>query len=652
MTSRSNPIRILIMEDDPGIARLLQKRLQGAGYEATIARDGKEGLDMYEAGSYHLVAVDHAMPEHNGLEVMRALAARGPLPPTIMVTGKGSEGVAVEAMKLGASDYIVKDVDGGFLDLLPGVIEKVLERQDLIKKGKKAEEALRKSEERYRDLYENAPNTYFSIRMDGSIFRCNATTARLLDMDKEKIIGITFFDLFADTPHGKPKAVEILKHLKEGKPIKDMELEISVRGTLRWISLSVEPVMDRDGHVVAGRSIMIDISERKGLEEQLLQTHKLKAMGTFAGGIAHDFNNLLAVIVGNIDLSKSYAKKDSELERFLSEAQKASLHAKDLTQKFLIFASGGKPVTRAESISNLLEDTANLALSGSNVIARFSHSEDISLVDLDEGQIKQVINNLITNARESMPQGGTIHVITENVRLKPGDVPGLGEGKYVKVSVIDGGTGIAEEILGKVFDPYFTTKGMGSQKGLGLGLTICHSIISQHNGHVGVTSRKGTGTTFYFYLPASAEKAVAAKRTKSASPERTPILGKGRILVMDDEEMLRRLAEQMLIRLGYETTTVQNGIEAVQAFKDQQDSNHPFDAVLLDLTIKGGMGGREVIKELLQIDPHVKAIILSGYFNDPVMANFRDYGFCAAIPKPFQMKDLREILSTILEPPT
>ena len=530
MTSPSSPVRILIMEDDAGIARLIQKRLQGAGFEALIARDGKEGLNMYEAGTYDLVAVDHAMPELNGLEVMSALKKRGPLPPTIMVTGKGSESVAVEAMKLGASDYIVKDVDGGFLDLLPGVIGQVLERLDLIEKGRKAEEALRKSE-----------------------------------------------------------------------------------------------------------------------AEQLIKNHKLKAMGTFAGGIAHDFNNLLAVILGNIELSKACAEEGSELESFLLEAQKASLQAKNLSQRFLTFADGGKPVTKPGSIASLIQEATNLSLSGSNVMARFSHPKDLFLADLDEGQIKQVINNLVTNAWEAMPLGGTIHVNAENLILKAGDVTGLGEGEYIKVSVVDEGLGIAEEILSKVFDPYFSTKEMGSEKGLGLGLTVCQSIITKHKGYLAVRSDKGVGTTFYFYLPASAKKAVMEKQPERAPAPKRPRLRKGRILVMDDEEMLRNLSEKILQGHGYEVTLTEDGREAIEAYIHQKDLGRPFDAVLLDLTIKGGMGGREVIKELLLIDPQVKAIILSGYFNDPVIADFKDYGFCGAITKPFQIRDLIETLSTVLD---
>lgn len=390
-----------------------------------------------------------------------------------------------------------------------------------------------------------------------------------------------------------------------------------------------------------------DITTRTRLEEQFQHAQKMEAIGILAGGIAHDFNNLLSVILGNISLIKDEVGVEYMVSEFLNDAEKATLGARDLTHQLITFSKGGAPVRRKASISEVLMNSAKLALSGSNVRCEFNIPEALWPVEFDEAQMKQAINNIMKNAEESMPDGNTIEVRAENLAVKEvkqkADLS-LPEGNYVKISIQDQGVGIPEKNLPLIFDPYFSTKEMGVQKGMGLGLAVVYSIITKHDGHITVDSTPGIGTTFHIYLPAAVKKIMAKKKKKEK------IAGaKLKVLVMDDEEAIRKLADQMLDRLGYQAELARDGTEAIEIYKAANKSGDPFDAVILDLTVKGGMGGREAIKRLIDIDPDVRAIISSGYFNDPVMSNFNEYGFCSFIAKPYGIRQLSDVLDKVLD---
>jgi signal transduction histidine kinase/ActR/RegA family two-component response regulator len=385
--------------------------------------------------------------------------------------------------------------------------------------------------------------------------------------------------------------------------------------------------------------ILRDTSERKKMEEELIKTSKLESLGILAGGIAHDFNNILTALLGNVSIAKTSVNPEDSLFKRLTEAEKACLRAKDLTQQLLTFSKGGTPIKKTVSLGELLKESADFALRGSNVRCEFSIAEDLWPVEIDEGQINQVINNLIINADQAMPEGGTIEIHAENTLLEAQDGLLLPEGKYVKISIKDQGVGIPREYLIKIFDPYFTTK----YKGSGLGLSTSYSIIKNHDGHIDVESQLGVGTIFTIHLPASKKKIPAMKRFKE-----TPISGKGRILVMDDEETIRNLLFDMLKDLGYEVELVKDGNETIESYKKARYSGHPFDAVIMDLTIPGGMGGKEAIKILREIDPQLKAIVSSGFSNDPIMSDFHKYGFKGVIAKPYNVEDMSRILHRVI----
>jgi signal transduction histidine kinase/CheY-like chemotaxis protein len=380
--------------------------------------------------------------------------------------------------------------------------------------------------------------------------------------------------------------------------------------------------------------------------DQIHKTRKLESIAALSGGIAHDYNNLLTVIIGNISLIQSYMDSEDIIYRMLSEAYEASMIAKSLTQKLITFSKGGAPIKETASISPLVRSATEFTLSGSNIRCEFFIPDNLYLVEIDKTQIGQAIHNLVMNAREAMPQGGTITVNAENV-IVPRKTRTLNKGRHVKISVSDQGVGIPAENLDKIFDPYFSTKQRGTQKGMGLGLSICHSIIEKHSGDVMVESRVGVGTIVSVLLPASAEKKLAEKTADIVS-EKTPVPGRGRILVMDDEKMIVKLTSLILNRLGYEAEFAADGLEAIQMYKAALETDRPFDAVILDLTVRGGMGGKETIRNLINLDPDVKGIVSSGYSDDPVMEDYQKYGFKGVVVKPFSIYELSESLNHVL----
>ncbi|MEE9524289.1 MAG: ATP-binding protein, partial [Thermodesulfovibrionales bacterium] len=427
----------------------------------------------------------------------------------------------------------------------------------------------------------------------------------------------------------------------------DFEYRINTAdGRVIWLRDIVTVIKENDNPVKM-LGFMFDVNERKNMEEEIRKGKNLESLGILAGGIAHDFNNLLTSILGNVSLAKTFARPEDKISERLTIAESASLRAKDLTRQLLTFSRGGAPVKKVAFISDIIKDSSSFALSGSNVKCEYSLPRDLWPVEIDEGQIGQVIHNLVINARDAMPKGGTITISGRNAEVTDDNNLSLDEGDYVQISVADKGVGISEENISRVFDPYFTTKEMGVQKGMGLGLSICHSIIKSHEGTIVVESEMEKGTTFHFYLPAS-EKALIKEITEE-SIDLKDVAGSGRILIMDDEAILRDIVSIMLEEMGYEVEVSVDGHNAVDMYKNAGNEGRSYDAVILDLTIPGAMGGKDTVKELLAIDPDVKAIVSSGYGDDPVIANYKDHGFKGYIIKPFKIEELGMLLKDILK---
>ncbi len=410
-------------------------------------------------------------------------------------------------------------------------------------------------------------------------------------------------------------------------------------GTEHPIVKNGAPIHDREGNVIGVVLVFRDVTERQKLEKEREKTEKLESLGVLAGGFAHDFNNILTAILGNVSLAEIHAIPDGKVHRKLVEVGKACLRGKDLTNQLLTFSKGGAPVKKTGSISELLKESVAFPLTGSNVRCEFTIPGEIWPVDIDEGQISQVIHNLVVNADQAMPDGGLIRVKAENLLLGPGSDLPLPKGKYVKISIADQGCGIPEKDLQRIFDPYFTTK----QKGSGLGLATSYFIVRNHGGHITVSSGKGTGTTFDIYLPASPNR-IPEREVLPAKP----LAGEGRVLVMDDEEAVREVVREMLEILGYEVELAREGAEAIEMFRKAKEESEPFDVVILDLTIPGGMGGKETVHKLQDIDPGVRAIVSSGYSNDPIMANHGKYGFRGVVAKPYKLKELSGAVHAVI----
>lgn len=501
-----------------------------------------------------------------------------------------------------------------------------------------AEKNLATSEKRFRTIFDNSIDGI--LISDTTTRKCllaNRTICTMLGYSEEELLTFSVTDLHPPQDHNWI--------------IQDFEEVLAQRKTL---SKDI-PILRKDGSVfqaeisatimeLGGQSLLLscirDITERKAAEEQRLKISKLESIGVLAGGIAHDFNNILAAILGYVSLIKTRTQENDKRYTFLEQLEKASIRARDLTQQLLTFSKGGEPVKKVTAVAEIIRESAEFVLRGSNVRCNFNFADNLWHAKVDAGQISQVIQNIIVNARHAMPNGGIITVSCRNVIPAPQTTELLAGKNCLEITIADNGPGIPEKLRQRIFDPYFTTKKEGS----GLGLAITHSIINKHQGSISVNSPKEGGTTFIILLPAAPyEATVKEQPTIQASVEQ---LGKT-VMVMDDEETLREITAEMLGHLGYTTIMAADGQEAIERYRQYLDSDTPINLVIMDLTIPGGMGGKEAAEKILAMDPNAILVVASGYSQDPIMANYKSYGFSGFLPKPFNLEELRTTLQKI-----
>ncbi|HEV3409144.1 MAG TPA: response regulator, partial [Chthoniobacterales bacterium] len=548
----------------------------------------------------------------------------------LLVTARGDTEDLQQALEAGANDYLTKPLDLGLLNVRLAVAERQI--RDLSERNQ-ARAALLESAGTMTNILENTADGFFAVDRDWKISYFNRKAEMLLGRTRDEVLGM---DLWTSFPDLRDSLFETNYRLVMTQ-LGPLEFEASDVSGKMWFEVLAYP--SNGGVSVFFR----DVTERKRTDDERLTTSKLESLGTLAGGIAHDLNNILTVISGNIGLAQIEAAEDeTTLLSYLSKAGQAAQHAAHLSSQLLTFSKGGAPLKKVTAMSQLLAQAAEFSLYGSNLRAEMNIASDLWPAEVDAGQIEQVINALVLNAREAMPHGGTISFSARNVDLDDSAAISLAPGRYLKVSISDRGCGIAEEVTTKIFDPYFTTKAEAS----GLGLSISYSIIKKHGGMLQLEETSSEGSTFTFYLPASTGTA-AAERQRPGRPAR---FHHQRVLVMDDEAAIRELTAQLLSSLGYEVTAVPDGLEAIRSYERALRRGEQFQVVILDATVRGGLGGVAAIERLRALDPDVNAIICSGYSDEAALAEFLAYGFRGALPKPFTRAELADALKRTMEP--
>ena len=508
---------------------------------------------------------------------------------------------------------------------------------------KLVEEQLRGQEEINQALIENSEDGIMLYDRDHRYLYVNPAFERMMGVTRDEVIGLTREDLdFPSELHNFWH--DTIERVFQSGTSESLIYELDTPSGRKKLLWNVFPgLRDSEGEIQSVFGVSHDVTEHIRAEEENLKLERLESLGVLAGGIAHDFNNILTVLFGNIAAAKSQLGNPVESGKSLENAEKAFQRASHLTNQLLTFAKGGEPLTENLDLAPLIRETVSFDLSDSKTRLELQFDDDLWHALGDQGQITQVFSNLAINANQAMPNGGRLYISLENTTLAHNKVLGLEAGKYILVCIKDEGIGINSGELSRIFDPYYSTK----QTGSGLGLATVYSIIKRHKGHISVTSTPGLGTSFEILLPAIEvagvdKPAIEHKQKAGAGKSR-------RILVMDDEVMICDLVTQVLKREGYSVDTAFNGKEAIALVQKAMADSLPYDCIIMDLTIPGGMGGKEAIVKVLELDPEARVIVYSGYAVDPVMAKYSDYGFAGMITKPFSIKELTEEVARQLQ---
>jgi PAS domain S-box-containing protein len=527
--------------------------------------------------------------------------------------------------------FTVKFPLSGMPGVVCGISTDITER-------KRTEEALKRSDERLKEAQAIAHIGSWDWDIAGNTLYWSDEIYRIFGL-KPQEFGATY-EAFLSSVHPDDRDainLAVRDALDNVKPYDINHRIVQPDGVERMVHEKAAVIRDREGRAIRMAGTVQDITEHRKMEAELLKAQKLDSIGVLAGGIAHDFNNLLLGILGNVSVAKTYCRPGEKVTEMLDEIEKAAMRTKSLTRQLLTFSKGGQPVRESVSMEQIARDTAHIVLRGTNVTCGYSFPGGLWPVDADQGQLSQALNNIILNSTQSMPDGGSVKISSENIEVTQGAPLPLRPGRYVKTTIEDQGFGIPVKLLSKVFDPFFTTK----QKASGLGLAVTYSIIKKHQGHIGIDSQTGVGTLVHVYLPASKEERAGKEKDMICT-------GSGRILVMDDEELVRDVSSEMLEVLGYKAEFATEGQEAVDCYKAAMDEGRPFDLVILDLTVPGGMGGKETMQKLLELDPGVRAIVSSGYSKDMILAEYKKFGFSGVIAKPYRVSEFSKAVKDAL----
>jgi PAS domain S-box-containing protein len=620
-------MRILLIEDHPDSRRNLRRLIEKRGHEVVACASAEEAESELARTNFPFLILDWMLPGKSGIELCENLRARprGDEMYILLVTARSDAEDLERALAAGANDYLTKPLDARRLSVRLSVAERHIHE---LEERNNARVALQDSARRMTDILEKTSDGFFALDTNWNFTYLNAEAEVMLAKPRASLIGQNIWEQF-------PSLTGSIFEQNYRKVMKDqvaIEFEAGDAKTKAWFEVHSYP---------SGGGVSVffrEITERKRAEEERLTTGKLESLGTLAGGIAHDLNNILTVISGNIGLAQLDAPQHSgNLLSYLAKAGQAAQHAARLSSQLLTFSKGGAPLKKIASVADLLQHAAEFSLHGSNLRASVEIEDHLGRADMDVGQVEQVINALIINAREAMPNGGCLDISAENVQIDEKDGLPMERGRYIKVSIADHGPGVPIDVVQKIFDPYFTTKTSST----GLGLAISYSIIRKHGGLLQLENNSPAGATFVFYLPAATAKVVHDPLHAS---EATAHFNEKRILVMDDESGIRELTSQLLETMGYEVTAVPDGAEAIRIYERALRKGENFLVVILDATVRGGLGGVETIERLRNIDPDVNAIICSGYSDEAALSQFLSYGFRGALPKPFTRRELADAL--------
>ncbi len=498
--------------------------------------------------------------------------------------------------------------------------------------------ALLESEKKYKNLFENSSDLIQIVKPDGNFLYVNPAWRETFGYSEEEIPTLSIFDLIsADCQsHCENTFQQVISDPK----LHFIDTVFTAKDGRRVIIEGNAICKFEDGKPISSQCIFRDVTEKKKMVEELIKAQKLESLGVLAGGIAHDFNNILTAILGNISLAKMYTNPQDIISGYLDKTEKASVRAKGLTKQLLTFSKGGAPIKTVTTLTELIKDATSFVLRGSKVKCDYHLDNDLWAVEADEGQLSQVSQNLAINASQAMPNGGTITIQGSNKTLSLNEHPSLPPGRYIELLFQDTGTGIPPEHINKIFDPYFSSKSTGS----GLGLAISYSIVKNHDGLITVSSELDQGTVFSILLPATLKQNTMQPQVQ----EKLQKVAAKKILVMDDDKTIREIMEAMLTFIGCSVVEACDGKEAIALYLQAKKEGTPFDLVIMDLTIPGGIGGKEAITTLLALDHTAKAVVSSGYANDPIMANYQEYGFCGVLSKPFKIDELNKVIATIV----
>jgi len=511
---------------------------------------------------------------------------------------------------------------------------------------RRAQEELAEARDRYADLYDYAPIAYITTDSNGTIVAANLTAADLLGVGRSDLVGAPLSDFVARQDqddldlHGR----EIFRYGVAQRC--DLTMVRADGGTFpAQLDSVVSP--DPDGGFGHCRTVITDVTERVRTDQALAQLRHRESLEVLAAGIAHDFNNLLTVVMGKHSLATlDLLESPKRLPIHLGAIGEGLASIRDLVQELLTLASPTPSHKVAIATEGLVETGTRLAIAGGDVECDLALAQGLWPVFGNERAVLRVVQNLVSNAGDAMPAGGLVRITADNAVVLPRQVPELQGGRYLRISVADAGAGIGDENLARIFDPYFSTKARRGQRGTGLGLAICHAIVTEHGGAIIVDSKIGAGTTFHVYLPATDQPIPVAREIRE---EGGLLVGQGRILLMDDQDMVRRGACELLERLGYTPVATHDGEEAIRLYQEALSAGEPFDAVILDLTVPQGMGGKATVKELLATDPEAIVLISSGYIHDPLVTEHARHGFRGVLLKPYDLAELGKVLSAVLE---